>query len=114
MQRRVAGVASRLYLKLDRYPAEALESMCHSVRGDEVDGRHAEVPLAGVAVASRRRIVTVVWRCTACAPCVWRRYAHGALSICYDYVKTKPAVPLAPEAARRILVAMVAAVRALR
>ena len=41
-----------------------------------------------------------------------RRHAAGALFCFYGCVRNKPAVPWAPEAARRVLLAMLAAVRA--
>ena len=46
------------------------------------------------------------------AACARRRHAYGALVISQACVRPKPAVPWAPEAARRAFSAMVAAVRA--
>ena len=51
---RALGVVGLVKSQLQRYPVEALESICHSVRGDELDARrapHAPHPAAGVAVA---------------------------------------------------------------
>ena len=116
------GVATRLQSQLNRYPPEALESLCHSVRGDELDARRAAAllpprpnPASGLAPTG---CFVVGCRCMRCAakcrvPCVRRRHAMGALHFFYNCVRNKPVVPWAPEAARRVLSAMLAAVRAL-
>ena len=52
---RAVTALGRLFLHFDRYPVEALASLCHSVRGDELDGRCAAqracapTPAAGVS-----------------------------------------------------------------
>ena len=119
---RALAAVGRLYLQLRRYPAEALESLCHSVRADELDGRRA--PLlprsnTGLAVAWRPRPTLCVWRHNVMAraancrvPCARHRHATGALWLCASHVRNKPAAPWSPEAARRVLSAMLAAVRA--
>ena len=38
---RVLTAAGRLFAQFGRYPVEALASLCHSVKGDERDGRCA-------------------------------------------------------------------------
>ena len=54
-QMRAATAVGRTALHFDRYPVEALASLCHSVRGDELDGRCAvqracaTTPAAGVS-----------------------------------------------------------------
>ena len=46
VQLRAVGAAGVLLTQLNRYPAEALESLCHTVRGDELDARRATLPPA--------------------------------------------------------------------
>ena len=52
---RAMGVIGSLGSQLGRYPPEALESLCHSVRGDALDARRARRPLA------RARVSLLAW-----------------------------------------------------
>ena len=38
---RAMGVVGLVQSQLQRYPVEALETLCHAVRGDELDARRA-------------------------------------------------------------------------
>ena len=123
---RAMMAVGRVVVQFGRYPVEALASLCHSVRGDELDDRCAAqracAPAAAAGVSAPwhgaprqpwwRETGLRVWGCGA--PCARRRHACGVLGIFYSCVRPKPVVPWAPEAARRAFSAMAAAVRAHR
>ena len=53
MQMPAVVAFSRLIAQLQRYPAEALASLCHSVREDELDARCATQCNCSAASAAR-------------------------------------------------------------
>ena len=54
MQMPALVALSRLIAQLQRYPAEALAALCHSVREDELDARRATQRSASAVLRVRR------------------------------------------------------------
>ena len=126
MQLRALGAFGLALSQVRRYSPEALESLCHTVRGDELDARRAPMPppppprpaLGGTGWQNEVLRSTYFGGAAWCTPtndvplCVRHRHAMSALHLFYACVRLQPATPWAPDAARRVLTAMLAAVRA--
>ena len=103
MQMRALSSAGKLLAQLDRWTA--VEGMCRSARGDELDAR------CTAARCRRRRAVLEVVRCEWLICLMRHRHTTGASVLLLGCVRLKPAVPWGAEGARRVFSAMIAAVR---
>ena len=104
-QLRALSAVGKLLARLNHWTAEAVEGMCRSVRGDELDAR------CTAARCRRRRAVLEVVRCEWLICLMRHRHTTGASVLLLGCVRLKPAVPWGAEGARRVFSAMIAAVR---
>ena len=106
----LAAAARGLATAIPTYPVEAAVALSNSMQADELDDRCCQPTHHARAGASACGGETADAEACAAARAACR-HSSGALFLCYNLPRYKPAVPWGPEAASRLLEATVAAVR---